>query len=104
MTTTNNETNSVANVIAKQIGGHAFTMIGAKNLVAVEDGLQFKVGTNSKKVTHVRVTLDYASDLYVVETYRVRGVNSTCLETQTFVHVESLNKTIEAMTGLYLSL
>jgi hypothetical protein len=101
MTTTNLE---VANEISKQIGRAAFTMIGAKNLIAIESGLQFKICTNSKRATHVRVTLDTSKDLYVVGTYRVRGANVEQLALESNVHVEALKRTIETLTGLYLSL
>jgi hypothetical protein len=95
---------TIAQTIAEQIGRPAFAMMGAKNIVAGERDLTFKVGANAKKVTHVRVTLD-PSDTYSVEFIRVgRNYSVTTLASVALVHVEQLRSTIEANTGLYLSL
>ena len=94
---------TVGQTIAQQIGNKAFTMMGAKNLVASEDGLQWKVGRNSKGITHVMVTLD-PSDTYTVGFYKIRGANVRQVAKSEGVYVDSLHTTIECNTGLYLSL
>lgn len=105
---------SVANVIAEQIGNQAFVMMGAKNLLGGENHLQFKIGTNAKKVTHVTVTLT-SDDLYTVRFDKVTkiGFNAKTgamkggvkmLQEVEGVEVSQLRDVISAGTGLYLSL
>jgi hypothetical protein len=97
----------IAQIIADQIGGRAFFMLGASEKMGSEKALTFKVGKNSKSVSHIRVTLE-PSDTYKVEAIRVRrskGVlGSKVLEEQQMVYVDSLHRVIEAMTGLRTSL
>ena len=105
---------NVANIIAEQIGSRAFVMMGAKNLMGGESHLQFKIGANSKKVTHITVTLTDA-DLYTVrfdkvtkigfnaKTGAVTGGVKTLAEVER-VEVSQLREIITANTGLYLSL
>lgn len=104
----------VAEEIAKQIGHRAFAMMGAKNLLSSEDHLQFKIGTNAKKVTHITVTLT-SDDLYTVrfdrvtkigfnaKTGAVTGGVKTLAEVE-MVDVASLHRVISEHTALYLSL
>ncbi len=64
---TDTETNmDIAKTIIEQIGNHAFFMVGAKNLVAHEDGLSFKIMRNSKGVTHIDIRLA-DNDTYTIE-------------------------------------
>lgn len=99
--TTNDLT--VANTIRDQIGNRAFVMMGATNLLGSSDSLQFKVGSNAKKVTHVRIVLD-KSDTYTVSFHRCHGASIKELASVSDVYVEQLHPTIETHTGLYLSL
>jgi hypothetical protein len=97
----------VARNIQAQIARGLF-MIGASNLLAVDEplpGLQFKIMKNAKKVTHVRIELA-ADDTYTVSFHKVtRGSWETQeLARVEMVYVDALAKTIEAHTGLYLSL
>lgn len=97
---------TVAQTIAEQIGNRAFVMMGAKNILGGDDHLQFKIGQNGKGVTHVTVTLA-SDDTYTVKFTRVGRAPSykiTDLAEVSGVYVDSLKKTIEANTGLYLSL
>lgn len=105
---------NTAQTIAAQIGNRAFAMMGAKNLLGGDNHLQFKVGKNAKGVTHITVTLD-PSDTYTVKfdkvtpyrmdrrTGEMKGGVKTLAEVEG-VYVDSLKTTIEANTGLYLSL
>lgn len=93
----------IAETIRQQLGSEALMMMGAKNLVAREDGLQFRIGTNAKRVTNIVIVLA-ADDTYTVEFWNIRGVNMRKLSESTMVYVDSLRATIEAETGLYLSL
>lgn len=104
MDTTN--TLSVADTIRDQIGNRGLVMMGAKNLLGSEDGLQFKIGRNALRVTHVKITLE-PSDTYSVEFIRVgRAPRFTVTEISRseLVFVDSLRAVLEAGTGMYLSL
>lgn len=96
-------TNNIGQTIAQQIGNRAFTMIGARGLVALEDGLQFSVGRNAKKVTKLVVKLD-ADDTYTVTAWNIRGVNCRELASHSFVYADQLHTVIESLTGMYTSL
>lgn len=100
---------AVANTIRAQLGGGpAFYMIGASNILALSDnfgGIQFKIGRNAHRVTHVRIELN-ASDTYDVSFHRVTRRGLECKELARFdgVYVDSLRELFEKQTGLYLSL
>lgn len=105
---------TVANVIAAQIGNRAFVMMGAKNLLGGESHLQFKIGQNGKRVTHVTVTLT-SDDLYTVRFDRVTKIGFSTKTGKTtggvkmLAEVESvsfdqLHSIISENTGMYLSL
>jgi hypothetical protein len=92
----------VANTIRTQIGPVAFMLMGASNLLGGEDYLQFKIGSNAKKVTHVTVTL-LPSDTYKLTFQRVWGTKVTLLNELAGVYVDNLHDMIELHTGLFLS-
>lgn len=102
----------VAKTIQQQIGGPAFVMMGAKNLMSTGSGpdeaggLCWKIGRNAKGVTHVKVSLD-GMDLYTVRFIKQHRAPSFEVETlaeDTGVYFDQLHKMIEAGTGMYLSL
>lgn len=93
-------------IIHQQIGLQAFAMMGAKNIMLLENGLQWKVGRNQKKVTHITVTLD-PSDTYTVKFQNVGRAPSFKIKDiaeVSDVYAENLRRIIESNTGLYLSL
>lgn len=105
-------TNPVAETIAQQIGGRAFTMLGARELIGDTNSLTFRIGRNAQGVSHVRVQLD-PSDTYTVQFLKVsrptrrRGVGHIerkVLSEVSDVYVEDLRKIIESKTGLYTNL
>ncbi len=98
-------THPVACTIQEQVGHRAFVMMGAKNLMAGKDSLQWKVGRNTKSVTHVTVRLD-PSDTYTVTFQRVtrRGLSVKLIAEVPMVYADCLHDVIETETGLYLSL
>lgn len=99
--------NQVAKIIAQQIGNRAFAMLGARNLTLDTKSLTFKIGRNSKSVTHIQVILD-PSDTYTVKFIRSRikdGVPTvTVVHTDSDVYVDSLHQVIESGTGMRTSL
>lgn len=99
---------NIAQTISQQIGGRALKMIGARDLVAIESGLQFKLGRGARNangaVTHVRIVLDQGADLYDVEFLFVRGVKVTTRAKTEGAYADMLNELIESETGMYTSL
>lgn len=91
---------TVAKTILAQLGGERFVMMtGATNFVGGADSLTFKVGSNPKRVTHVRVTLT-PDDLYDVTFFKAgKGPQS-----QDGIHREMLQEVIGANIGLYTTL
>ena len=56
----------IAQTILSQFGGHHFcVMTGAKNLVAIENGLRFNIGKNGSKANLVKVVLN-GDDTYTM--------------------------------------
>ncbi len=101
MTTEN--TLTVANEIAAQIGARAFYMMGTRSKVGDKNSLTFDI-KGCRDFTHVRVTLMLAFDLYQVEFIKVRGVDFSIKRTFSDIASDSLNHVIELSTNLRLSL
>lgn len=93
----------IARTIASQIGGRAFVMMGAKNKMALENGLAFKIGHNAGKVTHIRVKLN-AMDLYDVEYIRIHGAKMTTLSESNGLYADMLLVDFAEKTGMSMSL
>ena len=56
----------IANTILSQFGGHKFTvMTGAKNFVAIENGIRFNIGKNGSQANMVKVILN-GDDTYTM--------------------------------------
>lgn len=92
-----------AEIIRQQIGHRAMVMIGAREMVATERGLQFRVGANAKKVTHIVVELA-ADDTYTMTFSARRGGRYAVRAVVDGVYCDGLNQVIQAETGLYTSL
>ena len=95
---------NIAKTILQQLGGNKFiAMTGAKNLGSTNKSLQFKIGRNSKSISHVIITLK-SSDLYDVEFIRIRGVKRTVVKKLKGVYADMLRKIFTKYTGLRTSL
>ena len=95
---------TVAKEILRQLGGNKFIAItGATNFVGSDNQLSFKVGRNSSRVTHVKITLN-ALDLYDVEYIRVWGVKRTVIAHSDGLYFDMLRPDFTAKTGLETSL
>ena len=93
-----------ARTILNQLGGNRFVaMTGAKQLVDLGEGLQFRIGRNCKKVNSVVIKLN-GNDLYDVEFYNIRGINFTKKSEAKNVFCDQLADIFEEHTGLYTSL
>lgn len=66
---------SIANTILSQFGGRKFVaMTGAKNIVAIENGLRFQIGRNGSKANVVKVVLN-SDDTYTMQFIKYRDFN-----------------------------
>ena len=97
-----------ANIIKAQIGSRAAMMLGASNFgghqtKAGEPTLSFKIGRNSKTISHIYVILE-ASDTYRVQFLRCRKFDRTVVSEAAGVYAENLNSVIEEHTGMRTSL
>ena len=90
----------VAKTILQQLGGNKFiAMTGAKNLGSTNKSLQFKIGRNSKSISHVIITLK-SSDLYEMEFIRIRGVKRTVVKKVKGVYADQLQTMFTKYTGM----
>jgi hypothetical protein len=92
----------IANIIREQLGRMALMMLGAKNLIAVDNGLRFDI-RGSQAANKVEIILD-PSDTYTVKFWKGRGTSWRVVAEQDGVYVDCLLKTITTHTGLYTSL
>jgi len=102
------EGGDIAKEIQRQLGRKAFVMMGAKNLAYGTDSkgdesLSFKIGNNSKGVTHITITLN-RKDLYDVKFIKIRGSQYKVTNEEKDIYNDMLKDIIESNTGLYLSL
>ncbi len=95
-------TADVANTIVSQLGQLTLRMLGAKDLVAIENGLQFGI-RGSKVANKIVIKLD-PSDTYTVQFWTVRGAKMAMRAEVSDVYVDSLHTMIETHTGLYTRL
>lgn len=91
---------TVTTTIRDQIGSRALFMIGAYNLCADKNSLQFRI-KGSHRVNFIKVTYNYGLDLYRVEFGRIRDFKYTTVSTFDQVYCDQLCDLIEKETGLY---
>lgn len=101
LTQINENAQEIANTIGKQLGGlnKVKAMTGAKDFVALGNGLAFKYPRGK----YVKIILN-GKDLYDVEFSNLRGIKQTIKKNYNDVYAEDLKKVFEEYTGLYLSL
>lgn len=95
--------NEVAKIIQQQIGHKALYMLGAKNLVAVNNGLAFKIMKNVKGVNYIEIKLN-GKDLYDVRFCNVSVKRVKEIAVVNDLYADMLNKSIEENTELYTKL
>jgi len=107
MTTTQNY--EAGRIILSQLGGRALFMIGAKQKILIDCGVQFKIGRNHRQINHVSVVLD-ADDTYTITFGALRCKRGDCVPTlkvkaaHSGVYADQLHQLIESETGMYTSL
>ncbi len=94
----------IAQNIYNQIGGKAFYMIGAKNLLShgKENALSFRV-RGSTKVNYIKITLN-SMDLYDMEFGKIHGDKYKIVAEENGVYNDMLKPLIEKHTELYTKL
>jgi hypothetical protein len=101
-----NRNQEIAQTILSQIGGQRrlVLMTGAKHFVAIESGLQFKIGGGAKGgINCVRITLT-PMDEYKVEFLRLRGATCKTVAEHGEAHAEDLVTLFEKETGFTLAI
>jgi hypothetical protein len=112
---TQNENREIAREILRQLGGNKFvSMTGAKAFVYSENEkgntvLTFKIGRNSKRVSHIRIEYVYGLDLYNMEFINSRiNKNCECINKEIAKHRHIYNEMLvpifEQETGMYTKL
>ena len=97
--------NTQAQTLLKQLGGRKFTtMTGAKDFGIGKDGLHFKIGRNSKGVSHVRINYSRGRDLYDMAFLAVRMGKVKIKKQIKGVYADQLGEIFERYTGLYTRL
>uniref|UniRef100_A0A6H2A606 Uncharacterized protein n=1 Tax=viral metagenome TaxID=1070528 RepID=A0A6H2A606_9ZZZZ len=104
MERTKEEKLEIARTILAQLGGHKFTvMTGAKNIFALENGLQFALpgngGFTKYGINRVQVILD-PSDTYTVKFMKIRKMEKTYEIEYGNVYCDSLQSVFREATGL----
>lgn len=106
MSYTQEERLQIASTIIAQLGGSHFkVMTGAKNLVALESGLEFSLPNRLAKdgINRVRIHLT-PSDTYKIEYLSIRGTSVKTVAVDEEVYCDKLRESFAAATSLYLSL
>lgn len=104
-TRTKEQQREIADTIIAQLGGRQFIMLtGSKNFGFDEKGLSFRVGTNEKRVTHVKIDYDGGADAYDVYFYSLRGTDLRVVAEHHGIFSDQLQDLFENATGLYVTL
>lgn len=101
---------TIATTILSQLGGRRFSaMTGAKDFIALEDGVRFKIGRNGTSANTVTITLN-GKDLYDLVFERVslsrktRDVTRKIVADASDIFAEDLTSVFTSKTGLLTSL
>ena len=94
----------IAKTILEQLGGQRFIMmVGAKNLVALSDGIRFQLKscTFNKGIKDIVIILDFASDTYIMKFYKNLAKSDLPIVEINEVYCDMLESMFEQETGLY---
>jgi hypothetical protein len=89
----------IASTIIEQLGRGFSTMVGAKNIVALESGVQFGFMRGNKGINKAVITLN-AMDTYDLSFWKINGVNCKEIETVGDIYNDQLAVTFTSITGL----
>lgn len=108
--------NIVAETILQQLGGHQFiVMTGAKDFVADEKSLKFKLPRNASQANYCKITLTpydlyyiefikYTSGRFSVKTGKYSEPKWNCTKVFDGIYASQLKTIFEQYTGLYTRL
>ena len=95
----------IANTILAQLGGTRFiVMTGAKQFVAIEQGLMFTLPARFAKLGINKVCVELAaSDTYTMTALKVNARQGDAIEVlqESGVYCDQLEQTFEDLTGVY---
>ena len=101
---TTEQRKEIATTILNQLGGNKFiVMTGAKNIAFGNGEVTFKIGRNSGKCNHVRITLK-SDDTYKMEFINVRKMEWKTVKEFDGVYCDQLVEIFESHTGMYTKL
>jgi hypothetical protein len=90
--------------ILRQLGGNKFiAMTGAKNFVAGDGILAFRIPKALDGINAIRITLT-SLDLYDLKFFRIYGADMTLVAEVNGVYNDQLQSIFTAKTGLYTHL
>jgi len=92
--------NTQAQILLNQLGGNKFiAMTGAKDFGISKEGLSFKIGKNSKGVSHVKIRLS-SLDLYDMKFINIRAGNIKIKAEIKGVYCDQLETFFKKYTGM----
>lgn len=92
---------AIAETIRQQLGGGRFTaMTGAKNFVAIDNGLRFRIGRNASKANMVEITLN-GLDLYDIKFIKYTPYSFKIKADGTFKETKESVKTVAEFSDYY---
>jgi hypothetical protein len=91
-----------ARTIVEQIGRRAMFMLGARDVLATEKGVRFRIGRNGRSINLIEIEVE--NDLYTIKYSRVRSDKKFPVAGDEGVYAEQLAKFISATTGMAVSL
>ena len=95
---------TIANTILAQLGGLRFiAMTGAREFVAVDSGLRFRVPRARDGINLVRIVLE-PSDTYAVEFRASRTTSEKLVHRAEDIYAEDLRRVFTDSTGLETNL
>ena len=95
-----------ASIILQQLGGSRFiAMTGAKNILAQDDGLSFKLPSSFAKdgINYVRIRLN-GMDLYDIEYGKIQKMKYKPLYETNGIYADMLQDDFTGTTGLFTRL
>lgn len=94
---------NVAQKILAQLGNQALYMMGAKNFVASQYGVHFRIGKNSTGINCIQIDLR-SDDLYDLTFWKIRGADFKQVEKLEGYYNDMLHAGIKRTVKMRLSL
>jgi len=96
----------IASTILEQLGGvrRLSVMTGARDFVALPDGVQFKIGAGAKLGANKARIILTPEDVYTVEFWKIRGAKCELISISNYIYNDMLSRVFEQETGFSLTL